>query len=68
MSRCLCKLTLGTVAALLLLGMNAPAAQVPFEQVMPRFQSAAEDAIEREQIPPAYRDHVRRYYEDLHRK
>jgi hypothetical protein len=35
---------------------------------MPQFQRAAEDAIEREQIPPAYRDHVRRYYDDLHRK
>lgn len=44
------------------------AQQVPFDQVMPQFQRAAEDAIEREQIPPAYRDHVRRYYEDLHRK
>jgi PKD repeat protein len=48
-------------------GEGAPR-QVPFEQVLPQFQRAAEDAIEREQIPPAYRDHVRRYYEDLHRK
>ncbi len=45
-----------------------PAQQVPLDQVLPQFQRAAEDAIEREQIPPAYRDHVRRYYEDLHRK
>jgi PKD repeat protein len=42
--------------------------QVPLEQVLPQFQRAAEDAIERELIAPAYRDHVRRYYEDLHRK
>lgn len=48
-------------------GEGAPSA-VPFDQAMPRFQRAAEDAIEREQIPPAWRDHVRRYYEDLHRK
>ncbi|HVR86754.1 MAG TPA: PKD domain-containing protein, partial [Planctomycetota bacterium] len=44
------------------------AQSTPLEQVLPKFQRAAEDAIEREQIPPAYRDHVRRYYEDLHRK
>jgi PKD repeat protein len=42
--------------------------QVPLEQVLPQFQRAAEDAIDRELIAPAYRDHVRRYYEDLHRK
>jgi len=47
---------------------EGPATQVPFEQVLPQFQRAAEDAIDRELIPPAYRDHVRRYYEDLHRK
>lgn len=47
---------------------EGPAQQVPLDQVLPQFQRAAEDAIEREQIPPAYRDHVRRYYEDLHRK
>jgi PKD repeat protein len=44
------------------------AQSTPLEQVLPQFQRAAEDAIEREQIPPAYRDFVRRYYEDLHRK
>jgi PKD repeat protein len=48
-------------------GEGAPT-QVPFDQAMPRFQRAAEDAIERELIPPAYRDHVRRYYEDVQRK
>jgi PKD repeat protein len=47
---------------------EAPAQQVPLERVLPQFQRAAEDAIEREQIPPAWRDHVRRYYEDLRRK
>jgi hypothetical protein len=47
---------------------EGPAAQTPLEQVLPQFQRAAEDAIDRELIPPAYRDHVRRYYEDLHRK
>ncbi|RPH38650.1 MAG: PKD domain-containing protein [Planctomycetota bacterium] len=47
---------------------EGPAVQTPLEQVLPQFQRAAEDAIERELIPPAYRDHVRRYYEDLHRK
>jgi len=47
---------------------EGPAGQVPFDQAMPQFQRAAEDAIERELIPAAYRDHVRRYYEDLHRK
>lgn len=47
---------------------EGPAQQVPLDQVLPQFQRAAEDAIDREQIPPAYRDHVRRYYEDLHRK
>ena len=47
---------------------EGPAQQVPLDQVLPQFQRAAEDAIEREQIPPAWRDHVRRYYEDLHRK
>lgn len=47
---------------------EGPAQQVPLNQVLPQFQRAAEDAIEREQIPAAYRDHVRRYYEDLHRK
>jgi PKD repeat protein len=47
---------------------EGPAREVPLEQVLPQFQRAAEDAIERELIPPAYRDHVRRYYEDLHRK
>ncbi len=44
------------------------AQSTPLEQVLPQFQRAAEDAIDREQIPPAYRDFVRRYYEDLHRK
>jgi PKD repeat protein len=44
------------------------AQSTPLEQVLPQFQRAAEDAIDREQIPPAYRDYVRRYYEDLHRK
>lgn len=47
---------------------DASAQQVPLEQVLPQFQRAAEDAIERELIPPAYRDYVRRYYEDLNRK
>lgn len=47
---------------------EGPAQQVPLDQVLPQFQRAAEDAIDREQIAPAYRDHVRRYYEDLHRK
>jgi PKD repeat protein len=47
---------------------DGPAAPTPLEQVLPQFQRAAEDAIEREHIPPAYRDHVRRYYDDLHRK
>jgi PKD repeat protein len=47
---------------------EGPATQVPFEQAMPQFQRAAEDAIERELIPPAFRDHVRRYYEDLPQK
>jgi PKD repeat protein len=47
---------------------DGPAAPTPLEQVLPQFQRAAEDAIEREHIPPAYRDHVRRYYEDLHKK
>jgi PKD repeat protein len=47
---------------------EGPAGQVPFEQAMPQFQRAAEDAIDRELIPAAYRDLVRRYYEDLHRK
>lgn len=47
---------------------QGPAQQIPLDQVLPQFQRAAEDAIEREQIPPAWRDHVRRYYEDLHRK
>jgi PKD repeat protein len=42
--------------------------QVPLQDVLPQFQRAAEDAIERELIPPAYRDHVRRYYDDLQRK
>jgi PKD repeat protein len=43
------------------------ASQVPLQDVLPQFQRAAEDAIERELIPPAYRDHVRRYY-DFERK
>lgn len=47
---------------------EGPPKQVPLEQVLPQFQRAAEDAIERELIAPAYREHVRRYYEDLHRK
>lgn len=47
---------------------QGPAHEIPLDQVLPQFQRAAEDAIEREQIPPAYRDHVRRYYDDLHRK
>jgi PKD repeat protein len=47
---------------------EGPAQEVPLNQVLPQFQRAAEDAIDREQIPPAWRDHVRRYYEDLHRK
>jgi PKD repeat protein len=47
---------------------EGPAQQVPLDQVLPQFQRAAEDAMDREQIPPAWRDHVRRYYEDLHRK
>jgi PKD repeat protein len=47
---------------------EGPATQVPFDQAMPQFQRAAEDAIERELIPPAVRDHVRRYYEDTPRK
>jgi len=41
--------------------------QVPLQEVLPQFQRAAEDAIERELIPPAYREHVRRYY-DFERK
>jgi hypothetical protein len=47
-------------------GEGAPS-QVPLQEVLPQFQRAAEDAIERELIPPAYRDHVRRYY-DFDRK
>ena len=47
-------------------GEGAPS-QVPLQDVLPQFQRAAEDAIERELIPPAYRDHVRRYY-DFERK
>ena len=43
-------------------GDGAPS-QVPLQDVLPQFQRAAEDAIEREQIPPAYREHVRRYYD-----
>jgi PKD repeat protein len=49
-------------------GGESPAGPVPLEKVLPQFQRAAEDSIERETIPPAYRDHVRRYYEGLRKK
>ena len=35
---------------------------VPLKDVLPQYQRAAEESIERELIPPVYRDHVRRYY------
>jgi PKD repeat protein len=37
----------------------------PLERVLPHYKRAAEDSIERERIPPALRDYLRRYYESL---
>ncbi len=42
--------------------------QMPLETLLPKYRRAAEDSIERERIPPALRNAVRRYYEALRSK
>ncbi len=37
----------------------------PLKTVLPRYTRVAEDSIERERVPPALRDSLRRYYEGL---
>jgi PKD repeat protein len=40
----------------------------PLESVLPEYRRAAEDSIERERIPPALREHLRRYFDGLRPK
>jgi len=37
----------------------------PLTEVLPHYKRAAEDSIDRERIPPALRDYLRRYYDNL---
>ena len=46
-------------------GTPGAAEQVPLDQVLPEYRRAAEDSMERERIPGALREHLRRYYEGL---
>jgi PKD repeat protein len=46
-------------------GGSGPPKDQPARTVIPRFQRAAEDSIERERIPPVVRDYIRRYYESF---
>ena len=41
------------------------AREVPLQSVLPGFQRAAEEAMERERIPPARRELIRSYYEEM---
>ncbi len=46
-------------------GGGGPARDQPAPTVIPQFQRAAEDSIERERIPPVVRDYIRRYYQSF---
>lgn len=46
-------------------GVPGAAEQVPLDTVLPEYRRAAEDSIERERIPGALREHLRRYYDGL---
>jgi len=39
--------------------------RVPYYEVIGEYSKAAEDALEREEVPPAYRGTVRRYFDSL---
>ena len=49
--------------------MGAPdagaAASVPYTSVMPNYNKAAEKALSREKVPPAYRTRVKDYFSSL---
>jgi PKD repeat protein len=49
-------------------GTPGAAEQVPLDAVLPEYRRAAEDSMERERIPAALREHLRRYYEGLRPK
>jgi PKD repeat protein len=49
-------------------GTPGAAEQVPLDAVLPEYRRAAEDSMERERIPGALREHLRRYYEGLRAK
>ena len=40
-------------------------AKVPYTAVMPAYQKAAEDSLQRDQVPPAYRKRVKDYFGSL---
>jgi PKD repeat protein len=44
---------------------GAPSETQPLKTALPRYTRVAEDSIERELVPPALRDPLRRYYEGL---
>jgi len=39
-----------------------------YTEVLPRFLQDEEEALEKEEIPPAYKDYIRRYFEDLKKR
>lgn len=40
-------------------------ARVPYTKVLPTFRKAAEDSLDREQVPPAYKKRVKEYFGSL---
>lgn len=38
---------------------------VPYTKVYPSYSKAAENALEKEQVPPAYRQRVKKYFSSL---
>jgi len=39
-----------------------------YSEVLPSFEQEAEAALEKEEIPPAYREYVRQYFEELKKR
>ncbi|MBI2844505.1 MAG: hypothetical protein HYX78_14005 [Armatimonadetes bacterium] len=44
---------------------NTEAASVPYTDVLPNYQKAAESALEKERVPPVYRKRVKDYFDSL---
>lgn len=47
---------------------GSPPSSVPYYQVYEEYHRAAESALQREEVPPAYREQVRGYFESLQPK